>query len=82
MKKLFVAVAAALLVGASASAFAAMSDSQIEQKLQQQGYTNIKIGEHDKGHVDVTATKNGAAEKLAVDPATGAVKPDTDNDND
>jgi peptidase YpeB-like protein len=60
--------------------FAAMSDAQIQQNLQGQGYTNIKIGEHDKGHVDVTATKKGKVEKLAVDPQTGAVKTDTDND--
>lgn len=59
-----------------------MSDAQIQQNLHAQGYTNIKIGDHDKGHVDVTATKNGRSEKLAVDPQTGAMKADTDQDKD
>ena len=80
MQPLIAILSAALLVGSTGLSFAAMSDAQIQQNLQGQGYTNIKIGEHDKGHVDVTATKNGKVEKLAVDPQTGAVKTDTDND--
>jgi hypothetical protein len=43
--------------------------------------SNIQIRQRDKDHVDVTATKNGKVEKLAVDPQSGAVKPDTDNDD-
>jgi hypothetical protein len=43
--------------------------------------SNIQIRQHDKDHVDVTATKNGKVEKLAVDLQSGAVKPDTDNDD-
>ncbi|MGE5269654.1 MAG: PepSY domain-containing protein [Thiohalocapsa sp.] len=59
-----------------------MSDTQIQQNLQAQGYSNIKIGDHDKGHVDVTATNNGRAAELAVDPQTGTVKTDTDQNKD
>lgn len=63
--------------GAGAST---MSDSQIKQKLESEGYSNVQIKEHDKGHVDVTATKNGKTEKLAVNPQTGQAMPDTDKD--
>jgi hypothetical protein len=57
-----------------------MTDAQIQEKLKADGYTNVQITEHDKDHVDVKATKNGKTEKLAVNPQTGAVTPDTDND--
>ncbi len=53
-----------------------MTDAQIQQKLQSEGYTNVQVTKHDKGHVDVMATKNGKAEKLAVNPQTGAMMPD------
>ena len=58
-----------------------MSDAQIRQKLEAQGYSNVQIKERDKGHVDVTAAKNGKSEKLSVNPQSGQVKPDTDNDD-
>ena len=57
-----------------------MSDSQIRQKLESQGYSNVKITDHDKNHVDVTASKNGQSQKLAVNPRTGQASPDTDKD--
>jgi Peptidase propeptide and YPEB domain len=57
-----------------------MTDAQIQKKLEADGYTNIKVTEHDKDHIDVKATKNGKIEKLAVNPQTGAVMPDTDSD--
>jgi hypothetical protein len=57
-----------------------MTDAQIQQKLQSEGYSNIKVTEHDKSHIDVTATKNGKTEKLAVNPSTGAVTQDQDKD--
>jgi capsular polysaccharide biosynthesis protein len=82
MIKLLIAVVTVVCLAGSASlSFAAMTDTAIQQKLQGQGYTNIQIRQHDKDHVDVTATKNGKVEKLAVDPQSGAVKPDTDNDD-
>lgn len=70
------------LPGLTLAAGERMTDAQIQQKLQAEGYTNIRITEHAKDHVDVQATKNGQAEKLAVNPKTGAVQPDEDNDND
>jgi hypothetical protein len=57
-----------------------MTDAQIQEQLKADGYTNVQITEHDKDHVDVKAKKNGKTEKLAVNPQTGAVTPDTDND--
>jgi len=59
---------------------AALTDVQIKQHLEQQGYTNVTVGQHSKGHVDVTAMKGGKNQKLEVDPATGQARPETDND--
>lgn len=64
------------------SGASAMSDAQIKQKLESEGYSNVQIKEHDKNHVDVTATKNGKSEKLAVNPQTGQSTADTDEDKD
>ena len=55
-------------------------DTQIKQKLASDGYTNVQITGRHGNHVDVTATKNGKAEKLAVNPETGVATPDTDKD--
>jgi hypothetical protein len=81
MRLLIAAITVGCLAGSSSLSFAAMTDTDIQQKLQGQGYTNVQIREHDKNHVDVTATRNGKVEKLAIDPQSGAVKPDTDNDD-
>jgi hypothetical protein len=59
-----------------------MTDAQIQQKLQSEGYSNVKITEHAKSHIDVTATKDGKTEKLAVNRTTGAVTQDNDKDDD
>ena len=87
----------ALLAGSSGLAFAGtaattgptttvqattMTDAQIQQKLQADGYTNVQVTKHDKGDIDVMATKNGKAEKLTVNPQSGALMQDTDKDND
>jgi len=75
---------AALAQGTSPSATGqsgTMSDSQIRQQLESQGYSNVKITQHDKNHVDVTASKSGQAQKLVVNPQTGQASPDTDNDD-
>lgn len=90
-----------LLAGSSGLAFAAgttstaivattvqatsMTDAQVQQKLQAEGYTNVQVTKHERTHIDVMATKNGKAEKLAVNPQTGTLMQDTDkddNDND
>jgi Peptidase propeptide and YPEB domain len=58
----------------------AMTDAQIQQKLQANGYTNVQVSDPDKDHIDVRATKDGKTEKLAINPQTGAAMPDTDDD--
>lgn len=82
MKQLAAVALGLGLVGASGAAFAQMNDAQIKQNLESQGYSNIKIGEHESNHIDVTASKNGQVQKLAVNPQTGQVTPDTDTDED
>ena len=58
-----------------------MTDEQIRQSLESQGYTNVRITEHGKTHVDATAMKDGKQAKLAVNPQTGQVSPDNDKDD-
>ena len=83
MKNIVVSAVALALIGASSLAFAQIvSDQQIRQTLESQGYSNIRISRHEKSHVDVTGTKGGKVEKLAVNPKTGQISPDTDNDKD
>jgi hypothetical protein len=82
MKPIITAAAgAAILLVTSTAAFAQLSDVDIKSAVEAKGYKNPKITEHGKDHVDVTATKDGKTVKLAVDPQTGAVSPDTDKDD-
>jgi hypothetical protein len=76
------AAGAAILLLTSTAALAQLSDVDIKAAVEAKGYTNVKITDHDKDHVDVTATKDGKTVKLAVDPQTGQVRPDTDKDHD
>lgn len=74
---------AVALIGTSSLAFAQnVSDAQIKQNLESQGYSKIRITRHEKSHIDVTGTKAGRVEKLAVNPQTGEISQDTDNDKD
>jgi hypothetical protein len=83
MRKIAAAMLGFVLIGGSGVALAQnVTDQQIQQNLEAQGYRDIHISRHEKSHVDVRATKNGQAERLAVNPQTGAVSPDTDNDKD
>lgn len=81
MNKLAASAFAVVLIGGSGLAFGQnVSDAQIKQNLESQGYSNIQIKRHDKGHIDVTGSKDGKTEKFAVNPQTGQISPDTDND--
>lgn len=83
MTKILAVALGLALVGGSGFAFAQnVSDQQIRQNLEGQGYRDIHISRHEKSHIDVRASKNGKAEQLAVNPQTGQVSPDTDNDRD
>jgi hypothetical protein len=59
-----------------------MTDAQVQQKLESEGYTHVRIRERGKTYVEVTAAKDGKAEKLAVDPQSGQVMPEQDDDDD
>lgn len=52
-----------------------MSDSQIEQSLEKQGYSNVKVTGHEQGAIQATASKDGKNQNLKVDPITGEVEP-------
>jgi hypothetical protein len=80
--KMIAAAGAGILLLASTAAFAQLSDIDVKSAVEAKGYKNVRITHHDKDHVDVRATKDGKTVKLAVDPQTGAVKPDTDKDDD
>ena len=58
-----------------------MTGAQIRQSPETQSYTNIRITEHDKSHVDVKAVTDGEPAKLAVNPRTGQASPDNDKDH-
>jgi hypothetical protein len=91
-------LSAALLAGSAGMAIAAggdqfaesatkvqattMTDTQVRQKLEAEGYTDVRIGERDKGYIEVTAAKDGKTEKLAVNPQSGQVTPNTKSDDD
>jgi len=61
---------------------ATMTDTQVRQKLESEGYTNVRIRERGKTYVEVTAAKDGKTEKLALNPQSDQVIPERDDDND
>lgn len=73
---LIAAGAAAILILTAGVASAQMTDAQVIAKVQAEGYTNARVTEHEKDHVDVKAVKNGKTVKLDVDLKTGQVKPE------
>jgi hypothetical protein len=83
MKPIIMAAAGgALLFLNSTAALAQLSDVDVKSAVEAKGYKNPQITEREKDHIDVRAAKNGKVVRLAVDPQTGAVRPDTDKDND
>ncbi len=58
-----------------------MTDAQIQQKLQSEGYSNLQITGHENNKIELTATKDGATQKLAVNPQTGASMEDKEDDD-
>ena len=59
-----------------------MSDAEIKQKLQAEGYANVQLGEHERGKVDATATKNGQPVDLEIDVQSGAVSQHIEKEGD
>lgn len=52
-----------------------VSDTQIEQNLEKQGYSNVKVTSREQNRIHVMASKNGQNQNLLVDPSTGQVVP-------
>ena len=83
MRKIPAVALGLVLVGGFGVASAQnVTDQQIQQNLAGQGYRDVHISRHEKSHIDVRATKNGVAERLAVNPQTGAISPDNDKEKD
>ena len=64
------------------SGASSMSDAEIRQKLQAAGYANVQLGEHERGKVDATATKDGQQVELEIDAQSGAVSQHTEKEKD
>ena len=58
-----------------------VTEDQIRTKLQSDGWSDVQIKRGGR-YFEVTANKQGAAEKLAVDAQTGRLRPDDDDDDD
>lgn len=63
-----------------------LSDAEIQNRLQAEGYSNIHNLQHVGDRVIVTATKDGLTDQFAVDPVTGKATrsitgQDTDDDD-
>jgi len=48
-----------------------LTDTEIKQALEQEGFSNITVRHKNNGHADVTTMKSGRTQKLDVDPTTG-----------
>jgi hypothetical protein len=60
-----------------------LSDAELQQKLQSQGYSDIRDIRHNGNRVRLTALQNGQRVQLTVDARTGQpVGEGTDDDDD
>lgn len=58
-----------------------VTEEQIRAKLQTDGWSDVRIF-RDGRYFQVTANRNGAADKLMVDAQTGRLRADDDDDDD
>ena len=58
--------------GTPQSGASTMSDAQIRQQLQAQGYT-VQSLKHERNYVEAKVAKGGQTAELRIDPQTGAV---------
>jgi hypothetical protein len=54
---------------------------QVWEKLQSDGWSNIVISRNGR-YIEVTGSRNGQADKMAVDSETGRLRASTDYDDD
>lgn len=77
------ALAATLAGQFQVQAAQTLSDAELQQKLQSQGYSEISNVRHNGNRVRLTAVQNGQPVQLTVDARTGqAVGEGTDDDDD
>src|SRR5215467_4736832 len=58
-----------------------VTEDQVRQKLQSEGWSNIQIG-RDGRYLEATGSKDGLASKMEVDSQTGRLRADDDDDDD
>jgi len=70
--------------GLVASTFAAvpLSDAELQNRLQSQGFSNVLNIQREGNRAVLTATKDGQTAQITVDSRTGKVKSDNDDDDD
>lgn len=73
-----IAFASAMAIG---TAFAAdLTAADVKTKLEAAGYSDVREVRREHGHFDAEATKDGKEVHLDVDAKTGAIKPETEGD--
>jgi hypothetical protein len=82
MKNLLIGCTATTLLLVAGSAMAQSNDTALKAKIEAQGYSNVRIVERERDHVDFTAMKGGKKVRLAADVSSGQVHPDNDKDDD
>jgi UDP-N-acetyl-D-mannosaminuronic acid transferase (WecB/TagA/CpsF family) len=58
-----------------------VTEDQVRQKLQSEGWSNIQIGRDDR-FFEATGSKDGQASKMEVDSQTGRLRASDDDDDD
>jgi hypothetical protein len=58
-----------------------VTEDQVRQKLQSEGWSNIQIG-RDGRFLEATGSKDGQASKMEVDSQTGRLRASDDDDDD
>jgi hypothetical protein len=58
-----------------------VTEDQVRQKLQSEGWSNIQIG-RDGRFLEATDSKDGQASKMEVDSQTGRLRASDDDDDD
>ena len=58
-----------------------VTEDQVRQKLQSDGWSNIQIGRHGR-YLEATGLKDGQTSKMEVDSQTGRLRASDDDDDD
>jgi hypothetical protein len=58
-----------------------VTEAQVQQKLQSEGWSNIEVAREGR-YITATASKDGQSSKIAVDSRTGRLRANDDDDDD